>query len=100
MIQLRQVSHGRTNVMTNCLFFVLHLYFKGWWRAFKKGEQFNDYICIRSSRVKGGIIHFLYGRYDSKTDQIKVFSYKPNKKEKSGIEIVFEGHIQRGDRDS
>jgi hypothetical protein len=85
--------------MTNCLFFVLRLYFSRWRKAVKRGEQFNDYILIRPSRVPFGICHFLYGRYDSKTDQVKLISYKPKKKYKSGVEIIFHGYVQRGDRE-
>ena len=79
--------------MTNCLFFAVALWFRRW----RRGRGAQSYICIRLSRVPWGLIHVLYGRLDKDTDQIKVVSYKPDASRKAGLEVVFKGHVARGD---
>ncbi len=79
--------------MTNCLIFAIAL----WYRRWRRGRGTGAYLCIRLSRVPWGFIHVLYGKLDRETGQIKVVSYKPDSARKTGIEVVFKGHIARGD---
>ena len=70
-------------------------------RAWRNGAVLKPserYYLIRDARVKGGLFHILIGRLDRTTDQVKVASYKPDTPEKSGIELLFKGHVARGDQ--
>lgn len=83
--------------MSNCLIFALVLYWRRWRSARKRGVPSDDYLLIRRSRVPWGLFHVLHGKLDRNTGQVKVVSYKPNKPEKETVEIVFRGHVARGD---
>ena len=84
--------------MTNCILFALALYWRRWRWARSRNEPCDDYIIIRASRVPWGLFHVLHGRLDPTTDQIKVVSYKPNTPTKRDLELVFQGHVARGDK--
>jgi hypothetical protein len=86
----------------NCLIFALALYWRRWRWSRKRTKRGEDaavsYICFRTSWVGWGIFHALHGKMDRNTGQIKVVSFKPDTAEKSDIELLFRGHVQRGDR--
>ena len=84
--------------MTNCLFFAVALYLRRWRKARARNEQFDDYILFRLSKIKWGVFHVLYGRLSKVTGHARLISYKPNTPEKDGVEIVFNGHVERGDK--
>lgn len=89
--------------MTNCLLFALALMWRRRirsFRAWRNGVTLKPserYYLIRSSRISWGLFHVLVGRLDRTTGQIKIFSYKPDTPEKAGIELLFKGHVARGD---
>lgn len=86
--------------MTNCLIFAIALYWRRWLWSRKRGKSCDDYLLVRRSRVPWGLFHILHGKLDRTTGQVKVLSYKPNTPEKDGIEVVFRGHVARGDMPS
>lgn len=87
---------------SNCIIFALRL----WWRSWKRGRRrqradrmgAETYICWRLSRVPWGMFHVLHGKLDRSTNQIKVVSYKPDRPEKAGVELLFKGRVVRGDK--
>lgn len=89
--------------MSNCILFALAL----WWRrrmrmlrAWRNGVTLSPserYYLIRSSRIRWGLFHALVGQLDRGTGQVKIISYKPDTPEKAGIELLFKGHVARGD---
>lgn len=86
----RRITHGWR--YSNCLSFAIAL----WLRRWRKGRR-NNYLVIRLSRVPWGLFHILHGKLDPRTGQIKVVSYKPDRAGKTGVEIAFRGHVERGD---
>lgn len=86
----------------NCLIFALALYLRrGRWsrKRARQGKQAAvSYICWRVSWVPWGFFHALHGKLDRETGQIKVVSYVPNTAEKSDVELLFRGHVKRGDQ--
>lgn len=83
--------------MTNCLIFAITLYWRRWRWSSKRGLACDDYLLVRRSRVPWGLFHVLHGKLDHATGQVRVISYKPNTAEKDGVELVFRGHVARGD---
>jgi hypothetical protein len=83
----------RNRSRSNCIIFALTL----WFRRARRGKR-NNYLVIRMSRVPWGILHLMHGRHDSVTDQIRVVSYKPDADRKTGVELAFRGHVERGDK--
>ena len=89
--------------MANCLLFALALLWRRRMRrlkAWRNGVVLRPserYYLIRSSRIRWGLFHVLVGRLDRKTNQVKIASFKPITPEKVRIELLFKGHVVRGD---
>jgi hypothetical protein len=103
----RRFTRGRRR--SNCILFAVALWLRRWTRARRNDKRHDDYLVLhlfgrdyllfRLSRIPWGIFHVLHGKMDRNTGQIKVVSYKPNKKHKTGFEPIFRGHIERGDKE-
>lgn len=89
--------------MANCLLFALALMWRRRMRRFRAWRNgvvlrpSERYYLIRSSRIRWGLFHVLVGRLDRKTNQVKIASFKPDTPEKVRIELLFKGHVARGD---
>jgi hypothetical protein len=79
----------------NCILFAVAL----WLRRYRRGSAAHEsYLVIRLSRVPWGVCHVLHGKLDHTTNQLKLVSYKPHAAKKRGLEPVFAGRVERGDK--
>lgn len=78
---------------SNCVIYAVREFIRAW----RKGEE--AYLCFRTTRVKGGVLHCLVGKLDELTDQVAVRSYKPPAgHKKRGFAPLFHGSVVHGDR--
>lgn len=65
------------------------------WLRSTPGDE--SYLLVRRSRARWGLVHFLHGRRDLRTDQIAVVSYVPNAGDDKPRSLWFAGAPRSGD---
>lgn len=79
---------------SNCIAQALRLFRK----ALREGKE--PYLVLRPSRMRGGVLHMLYGEHDPVTDQVRVVSFKPTNPVDLPwwqLPLFFEGEMRDGD---